>query len=220
MTTILLHLLRILNQYTRDYTFLIFNIQLCAPIELFHAAFTAKRFKLTFQTFSENLSNFTVKLIPQQVADSEMSSPVLTRINIQLLPETFRYFLIWLAACEHIFSLAITWTSSYLTYEKPERDATPRLAGMPRHAHTLSCLLLGFCSLPKLCFHGNIRITPCWNSLDIVNSCMNQSDIADALIALISEKAFLVFHLSFIYSFCLILLFFRFIIMETLLFSL
>lgn len=60
---------------------------------------------------------------------------------------------------------------------------------MPRHAHTLSCLLFGFCSLPKLCFHGNIRIFPCWNILNIVYSCMNQSDIADALIALISGKA-------------------------------
>lgn len=63
---------------------------------------------------------------------------------------------------------------------------------MPRHAHTLSCLLLGLC-LPALCFHGNIRIIPCWNILNIVNSCVSQSDIADALIALISECVCLVF---------------------------
>lgn len=117
--------------------------------------------------------------------------PVLTHINIQLLPETFRVFFFFLCDWLHvnIISLAITWTSSYLTYEKPERDACPRLAGMPRHADILSCLLLGFCSLPALCFHGNIRIIPCWNILNIVNLCVSRSDIADALIALISEKA-------------------------------
>lgn len=118
--------------------------------------------------------------------------PIITR-DIQV-------FFIWLAACEHIISLAITWTSSYLTYEKPARDARLRLAGMPSHAHTLSCLLVGFCSLPALCFHGNINIISCWNILNIANLCLNKSDIADAVIALISENTLYVClpHLFFL----------------------
>lgn len=137
--------------------------------------------KFIQKKIEQNWRDLEIKLISQQLC-----------IDIQLLPEAWRRLLFdWLLA-NTLSHWQQTWTSSYLTYEKPERDPCLRLAGMPRHAHTLSCLLLGLC-LPVLCFHGNIRIIPCWNILNIVNSCVSQSDIADALIALISECVCLVF---------------------------
>lgn len=103
---------------------------------------TWMRLKTHFQTSPDSHTN--IRFSPEML--SCCVQPRSLARQYPVIVWDIHEFHIWLVACKHIISLAITWISSYLFYEKPER-CVAEISGMLRHARTLSCLLPSLCAL-------------------------------------------------------------------------